>query len=195
MSRREPRARPKPQRWALAGVLIVLGGALGYLIAATPVRVTVDPPNAGVDFQGGWPEIGFGGSYLLRPGKYTVVASHAGYETTKQAVQVGSARNQEIRITLAKLPGRVTVDTQGVAATLTIIAEGEETDADVSVVTSVPATRLTPSKPDSTGPLSKSAQKRGEGTTDAQKLPAASRPPAPRRRARGPPPGRVRSGP
>jgi formylglycine-generating enzyme required for sulfatase activity len=120
VSRREPRARPKPQRWALAGVLIVLGGALGYLIAATPVRVLVDPPSADVDFQGGWPEIGFGGSYLLRPGKYTVVAAHPGYETTKQAVQVGSTRNQQIRIAIAKLPGRVTVDTQGVAATLAI---------------------------------------------------------------------------
>jgi formylglycine-generating enzyme required for sulfatase activity len=120
VSRREPRARPRPQRWALAGILIVLGSALGYLIAATPVRVVVDPPGAEVDFQGGWPEIGFGGTYLLRPGKYTVVASHRGYETAKQAAQVGSARNQQIRIALAKLPGRVTVDTQGIAATLTI---------------------------------------------------------------------------
>jgi formylglycine-generating enzyme required for sulfatase activity len=120
VSRREPRARPRPQRWALAGVLIVLGSALGYLIAATPVRVIIDPAGADVDFKGGWPEIGFGGTYLLRPGKYTVVASHRGYETSKTAVQVGTQRNQQIRIALTKLPGRVTIDTQGVAATLSI---------------------------------------------------------------------------
>jgi formylglycine-generating enzyme required for sulfatase activity len=120
VSRREPRARPRPQRWALAGVLIALGLALGYLIAATPVRVIADPANAAVDFRGGWPEVGFGGTYLLRPGKYTVVASHRGYETANRTVQVGSARNQQIRIVLAKLPGRVRIDTQGIAATLTI---------------------------------------------------------------------------
>ena len=120
VSRREARARPRPQRWALAGVLIVLGLALGYLIAATPVRVEVDPAAADIDFKGGWPEIGFGGTYLLRPGKYNVVAAHKGYETSTTAVQVGTTRNQLIRIALAKLPGRVQVDTQGIAATLTI---------------------------------------------------------------------------
>ncbi len=120
VSRREARARPRPQRWALAGVLIVLGLALGYLIAATPVRVVVEPAAADIDFKGGWPEIGFGGTYLLRPGKYNVVAAHKGYETSTTAVQVGTTRNQLIRIALAKLPGRVQVDTQGVAATLTI---------------------------------------------------------------------------
>ena len=120
VSRREPRARPRPQRWALAGILIVLGSALGYLIAATPVRVIVDPAGAEVDFKGGWPEIGFGGTYLLRPGKYTVVATHHGYANSTTTVQVGTTRNQQIRIALTKLPGRVTIDTQGVAATLTI---------------------------------------------------------------------------
>ena len=120
VSGREARARPRPQRLVLAGVLIVLGLALGYLIAATPVRVVVDPAAAEIDFKGGWPEIGFGGTYLLRPGKYSVVAAHKGYETSTTAVQVGTTRNQLIRIALAKLPGRVQVDTQGIAATLTI---------------------------------------------------------------------------
>ena len=120
VSRREPRARPRPQRLVLAGVLIVLGLALGYLIAATPVRVIVEPEDAEIDFKGGWPELGFGGSYLLRPGKYNVVATRRGYETKTTAVQVGTARNQQIRIALAKLPGRVKVDTHGVAATLSI---------------------------------------------------------------------------
>jgi formylglycine-generating enzyme required for sulfatase activity len=120
VSRREARARPRPQRWALAGILIALGLALGYLIAATPVRVITEPAGAAVDFRGGWPEMGFGGTVLLRPGKYTVVATHRGYETLTTSVQVGSARNQQIRIVLAKLPGRVKIDTQGVAATLTV---------------------------------------------------------------------------
>ena len=120
VSRREARARPRPQRYVLAGVLIVLGLALGYLIAAIPVRVITDPAAADVDFRGGWPEVGFGGSYLLRPGKYTVVAAHRGYQTATRTVQVGSARNQQIRIVLAKLPGRVKIDTQGVASTLTV---------------------------------------------------------------------------
>jgi formylglycine-generating enzyme required for sulfatase activity len=120
VSRREARGRPRPQRLVLAGILIVLGLALGYLIAAIPVNVITDPANADVDFRGGWPEVGFGGSYLLRPGKYTLVAAHQGYETATRPVQVGSTRNQQIRIVLTKLPGRVTIDTQGVAATLTI---------------------------------------------------------------------------
>lgn len=120
VSRREPRARPRPQRWALAGVLVVLGLLLGYLIAATPVRVIADPADADIDFRGGWPEVGFGGTYLLRPGAYTLVASRRGYETAKSAVRVGTVRNQQIRIELEKLPGQVQIETHGVAATLTI---------------------------------------------------------------------------
>ncbi len=120
VGRRAERARPHPRRWALAGVLAVLGVLLWYLIAATPVQVIADPVDAEIDFKGGWFEVGFGSSYLLRPGSYTLVASRRGYETASTAVRIGSRGNQEVRLALKKLPGRVQVDTQGVEATLLI---------------------------------------------------------------------------
>ncbi len=120
VGRREQRVRPQPRRWALAGILAILGLSLWYLIAATPVQVIADPPDADVDFKGGWLDVGFGSSHLLRPGAYTLVASRRGYETTSVPVRIGSERNQQVRIALNKLPGRVEVDTQGVKATLLI---------------------------------------------------------------------------
>lgn len=106
-------------RWAVAAAIGLLVVALGILMAANPVQVLTQPDGADVDVTGGF-KLGFSGHYLLRPGPYTVTVAHEGYETATQKLQVTDEPNQNITVSLKKLPGQVRIDTGGVTGTLEV---------------------------------------------------------------------------
>ncbi|MGH8243549.1 MAG: SUMF1/EgtB/PvdO family nonheme iron enzyme [Steroidobacteraceae bacterium] len=108
-----------PLRWAgLAAVAL----ALLYLFTATAVQVGSNPETEfdRVDFEGTALDIGFGGRYLVPPGRYQLEVEAEGYATVRQAVTVGSESGQRFTVALQRLPGRVAIDTGGVAATLAV---------------------------------------------------------------------------
>jgi formylglycine-generating enzyme required for sulfatase activity len=126
----EPRARApvrKPGRrqwgrpfvWAGVAVVVVV---LGFLLTATSVEVTssagVTPDD--VDFSGTAFDIGFGGRYLVPPGDYQLAVAADGFAPAVLPVTVGSESGQRIVVTLERLPGRVAIDTGGVAGTLSV---------------------------------------------------------------------------
>lgn len=119
-----PRAKRRnlwqPGRWSVAAAIMSLVAVLFYLSTASPVQVLAEPRSADVDFSGSWLDFGFGSHYLLRPGSYTLIAANPGYETARIPVQVTRERNQQVQVKLTKLPGRVTVDTGGVTAAVTV---------------------------------------------------------------------------
>jgi formylglycine-generating enzyme required for sulfatase activity len=110
----------QPGRWSIAAAIVSLVAVLYYLSTSSPVQVLAEPSTADVDFAGSWFDFGFGDHYLLRPGSYTLIAANPGFETTRMPVQVTGERNQQVHVALKKLPGRVAVDTGGVAATLMV---------------------------------------------------------------------------
>jgi formylglycine-generating enzyme required for sulfatase activity len=109
-----------PGRWVIAAAIVVLVGALYFMSVSRSVQVLAEPATADVDFLGTWLDIGVADHYLLRPGSYTLVAENPGFEPARLPVTVTSEPNQQLRVTLKKLPGRVQVDTGGVAAMLTV---------------------------------------------------------------------------
>lgn len=107
-------------RMAISAGVVAVGAFLWFLTTATAVHVIADPGHAEIDFAGAWPEISFGAHHLIRPGSYVLVGSNVGYETTRLPVRVRGEPNQQFKVTLRKQPGLVSVDTNGLAATLLV---------------------------------------------------------------------------
>ncbi len=106
-------------RWAAAVAVLVV---LGYLLMATSIEVATSPEAEldEVDFVGTALDFGFGGLYLVLPGEYELVVEAGGYAVARQPAVVGGVSGQRIAIALERLPGRVAIETGGVAAELTV---------------------------------------------------------------------------
>jgi formylglycine-generating enzyme required for sulfatase activity len=109
--------------WRAAGVVAgaVLVAVLGFLFAASAVSVRVAPdldPDH-VDFVGGL-DVGTRGWHLVLPGQYGLEVRKAGYRTAVRPVRVTREANQRFVVALEKLPGRLVVDTGGVAGTVSV---------------------------------------------------------------------------
>ena len=109
------------RRLALGATAVLLVAALGFLFAASAVSVSVRPnlePDR-VRFEGAGLDLGSGGRRLVLPGRYLLRVEKAGYEPARVPVEVTGAAGQRFEVTLVKQPGRLHIDTSGVAATLT----------------------------------------------------------------------------
>lgn len=121
----KPARKAAPLGWrrpALAAGAALVLLLLGYLFTATPVQVATSPaadPDH-VDFVGTSLDFGIGGRYLVPPGLYVLEVDAAGYAPARQPAQVGDDAGQRFVVALERLPGRVAIDTGGVAATLSV---------------------------------------------------------------------------
>ncbi len=106
-------------RWAgIAAALLVLG----FLLTATSVEVATSPEADldEVEFAGTALDFGFGGRYLMPPGKYELQVEADGFTPASQPVEIGRQAGQRIVVALVRLPGLVAFDTGGVAAELSV---------------------------------------------------------------------------
>ena len=101
---------PPWRRIGIAAALVLLAALAGYLFTSVPVQVEIDPVPQRLAFEGGWPGFGLGTSRLLRPGEYTLVAAHEGYETLQVPIVIARDGKREFRYALAMLPGRLQID-------------------------------------------------------------------------------------
>jgi formylglycine-generating enzyme required for sulfatase activity len=101
--------RFSPRRVAVAVAVAALAAIASLVFTATPVQVQIDPAPERLAFDGGWPGLRLGSSYLLRPGPYTLVAAREGYAELRVPVVVGRARGQVLRYRLSALPGRLRI--------------------------------------------------------------------------------------
>jgi len=101
--------------WRVMVPAAVLLLAAGYLLAARLVEVRVDPQPQTLSVNG-LPHLGWHGTSLLLPGRYTITARREGYRPLDQPFQVTGERRQVARFVLERLPGRVVVETTPAAA-------------------------------------------------------------------------------
>jgi formylglycine-generating enzyme required for sulfatase activity len=116
-----PGARLTSRRVAFGAIAALLVLVLGFLFTATAVTVHVQPdldPDR-VDFVGAI-DVGAGSWHLVLPGDYRLRVAKQGYAPGEQAVKVTGDSNQRFIVPLTKLPGRLAIDTGGVAATVRV---------------------------------------------------------------------------
>jgi formylglycine-generating enzyme required for sulfatase activity len=122
--RGQPRAAQRVDRRRLALAALALAGmaALGLLMAASAVRVQVTPDLAPdrVRFGGALFDLPVAGQHLVLPGEYRLRVEKAGYEPAEITVRITGAAGQHIEATLRRLPGRLRIDTGGVAGTVSV---------------------------------------------------------------------------
>jgi formylglycine-generating enzyme required for sulfatase activity len=112
------RAAPPPRRslkWLVpvAAALVLAAGAVLLLSRLALVEIVVEPAPDSVALVGPWPVATLGPRVLAITGGYTLVAEKAGYRRLEQAVVV--ERGAVLRHALQPLPGRLAVETPGLA--------------------------------------------------------------------------------
>ncbi len=130
--------RPPPRRntgrWVLLACAGVFAGLMAFLLSARSLQVQVSA-EAPVEIAISGLALPFGERYLLRPGDYTVRATAEGYHPLETAVTVTDEDSQTLQLTLAPLPGRVSVTSEPAGSRVLIDGEvvGQTPLTDLSV--------------------------------------------------------------
>lgn len=101
--------------------LVAIALVMGFLFAASMVHVAIQPAPARVSLAGALPVVPVGEGYLALRGTYRLHAEREGYRPLDAEIEVTGASRQEISFTLEKLPGRLSVETPGVAGAAVLI--------------------------------------------------------------------------
>ncbi len=114
-----------------AGLFSVL--TLLFLFAARALHVTSNAEHTRISLSG--LSIGFGEHILTLPGRHTLRASAPGYAEHQQSVVISDQQNQQLQLTLAPLPGQLTIRST-VAADVMLdgqpVGKTEQTLVDIS---------------------------------------------------------------
>ena len=113
----------RPVRWIAIVIAAVFVAIMAFLFTAKSLQISVDAlGEPEVELSGGL-MLPFGDRYLLRPGKFQVRASAAGYHTLNSAITVTDKDSQVVQLVLQPLPGLISIDSQPAGAQ--IIIDGE----------------------------------------------------------------------
>jgi len=107
-----PRRMPR-QLVVFAVLLGLVGAALLLLSRVALVEVRVDPTPDRVALRGDWPALRLRSRFVAFTGRYTLDAEKAGYRRLETPVEV--ERGAVLRYSLRPLPGRLAIDTPGLA--------------------------------------------------------------------------------
>lgn len=110
------------RHWKWATPAIALIALAAYVSRFEPVAIIVQPTDASVSASDTWLALRSGDQIFLRPGPHVLDAEHKGYAAVRASVLVrsGSAGAAPVRLVLRKLPGRLQIDTGGVAAAVSV---------------------------------------------------------------------------
>jgi len=110
-----PRSVARGRPIALAALLLAAGASAFFVSRLAAVGLAIDPEPDTVTLRGRWPVVRLGSRFVALPGHYTLVADKGGYRRLEAAVEVTGEAGQVLRLAMRLLPGRLTVDTGGVA--------------------------------------------------------------------------------
>ena len=91
----------------LAAVLILFGVAAWFVFTARQVVIRIEPQPEEISIEGSIAAPKIGAYYMLRPGEYTLEAARQCYKLLKQRFVVGDEKSQELKFSMAKIPGRL----------------------------------------------------------------------------------------
>lgn len=128
-------------RWALLGVAgsaVILGLLAWFMFTARSVEVAIAPEPDRISIRGALVAPKVGGRFLLRPGRYQVLAIRPGYHDLQHPIEVGPASSQQFTLQMEKLPGLLDLSTSSVDGAQVFI-DGEEIGVTPVVAAEVPA--------------------------------------------------------
>jgi PEGA domain len=110
-----------PRRWLIAAAVVTVLALIAAVASRlVPVAVDIRPVDARILTPGTLLTIHEDNHLLLLPGKHLIRAEHAGYIAAETGIEVGTDGPGNVRLRLEKLPGRLNVDTGGIAATVSV---------------------------------------------------------------------------
>jgi hypothetical protein len=110
-----------PRRWvvgAVAATVLVAAFVVSSLLQAVPLDIY--PTDARVSTPGTFWVIHQGAHVLLLPGRHLIRAEREGYYAAQENLEVRNHDAGTVRLRLEKLPGRLSVDTSGIGATVSV---------------------------------------------------------------------------
>lgn len=118
----------------VTGLLALFAVGAWFVFGTQAVQLEITPEPDVVTIEGGL-SLPLAGRYLLRPGRYTVVAEKSGYQRLTAPIEVTAADDNPVfSFELTERPGRLTVRSQPAEAT--VLIDGEEVGR--TPLTSVP---------------------------------------------------------
>jgi formylglycine-generating enzyme required for sulfatase activity len=109
----ETRRRSRGPLLGFVLLLVLAGASLLVLSRLALVGLRIDPAPDRVELRGSWPTLRLRARVLAFAGRYTLVAEKEGYRRLETPVDI--EQGSVLGFTLALLPGRLAVETPGVA--------------------------------------------------------------------------------
>ncbi|MEJ1966341.1 MAG: PEGA domain-containing protein [Gammaproteobacteria bacterium] len=131
-----PPRKPLPRKWVItiAATVVVVGLVTLLFSMLQPVEIDVRPSDARISTPGTYVSFRSGDSVYAFAGTHVVRAERDGYYPGQVNVGVERGKDALARIRLTKLPGKLRVDTDGVAASVFIDGvEGGKAPGEVTV--------------------------------------------------------------
>ncbi len=99
----------RPRSVLVFAVIALLAFGAWFVLTAHAVRVETEPPADSIEIRGAWLRPKIGGSYLLRPGSYTLRAELEGYRGLTAQLEVDSDTPSVVGYVLEPLGGLLSV--------------------------------------------------------------------------------------
>jgi PEGA domain-containing protein len=116
-----PAGPASPHRWVFVGLATAVLATVAIATSLLePVAVDVLPADAHVLTPGTLLAVHNPGHLLLLPGKHVIRAERDGYVAAQADIEVQNDETNSVHLRLEKLPGKLYVDTGGVAATVSV---------------------------------------------------------------------------
>jgi len=106
---RRSRFSIRPRSLLLMAAIAILAAGAWFVFTARSIRVETVPAADSLDIRGGWLTPRIGGSYLLRPGSYTVAAELRGYRSLVAPLEIDAGSPSVVTFTLEPLGGLLTI--------------------------------------------------------------------------------------
>jgi formylglycine-generating enzyme required for sulfatase activity len=106
--------------WLAGGALFAALIVVAVISLVEPISLDIAPSDARIRTPGTLLAVHSGARLFVLPGRHVVRAERAGYIPAENRLVVGSDASASVKLRLAKLPGKLHVETGGVAATVMV---------------------------------------------------------------------------
>jgi len=110
----------RPRTLAATALIAALAVGAWFVLTARAIRVETTPEADSISIRGGWLTPRVGGTFLLRPGSYTVIAALEGYRSLSVPLAVNTETPAVVSYALEPLGGLLSINSRPVPGDIAI---------------------------------------------------------------------------